>query len=116
MKGRGFLFRAACALQGMRAAFRSESSFRTQVAAAVLAACATLLIRPPLVWAALVAAMIALVLAAELFNTALEHVLDALHPGDAEFVRIAKDCAAAAVLVLSILSVAVFCMMLAAVY
>jgi hypothetical protein len=56
--------------------------------------------------------MIALVLAAELANTALEHLLDGLHPEQAEFVRIAKDCSAAAVLVFSTTSVAVFALML----
>ncbi len=63
-------------------------------------------------WLALVIIMIALVLAAELFNTALEHVLDELHPETAEFVRIAKDCSAAAVLVFSFTSVVVFVLML----
>jgi diacylglycerol kinase (ATP) len=56
--------------------------------------------------------MVTLVLAAELFNTALEHALDGLHPQQAEFVRLAKDCAAAAVLVLSLGAVVVFGLML----
>ena len=59
--------------------------------------------------------MVALVLAAELFNTALEHLVDGLHPEEAGFVRVAKDCAAAAVLVLSVAAVVVFLMMLWAV-
>jgi diacylglycerol kinase (ATP) len=42
----------------------------------------------------------------------LEHALDGLHPQQAPFVRIAKDCAAAAVLVLSAASVVVFALML----
>lgn len=60
---------------------------------------------------ALVIVMVALVLAAELFNTALEHLLDGLHPQQAEFVRIAKDCSAGAVLLFSITSVVVFALM-----
>lgn len=112
MKGRGFAFRLNCACAGLVQAFRREASFRIQVAAAVLASASLPWLRPPLVWAALVMIMIALVLAAELFNTALEHTLDGLHPEQAEFVRIAKDCAAAAVLVLSLASVAVYVLML----
>jgi len=79
---------------------------------AVLALLTTAWLSPPLLWAALVAVMVTLVLAAELFNTALEHALDGLHPQQAEFVRLAKDCAAAAVLVLSLGAVVVFGLML----
>ncbi len=60
--------------------------------------------------------MICMVLAAELFNTALEHALDGLHPEQAPFVRVAKDCAAGAVLVLSACAALVFVLMLAEVW
>ena len=42
------------------------------------------------------------VLAAELLNTALEHLADRLHPEQHPVIRTAKDCAAAAVLLASI--------------
>jgi diacylglycerol kinase (ATP) len=42
-----------------------------------------------------------LVLVAELINTALEATLDGLHPDQAPFVKLAKDCAAGAALVAS---------------
>jgi DNA-binding NarL/FixJ family response regulator len=67
----------------------------------VLAIAATLTLDPPLIWTALVVIMIGAVLAAELLNTALEHALDAAHPEPSPLVKIAKDCSAAAVLVLS---------------
>jgi diacylglycerol kinase (ATP) len=67
-------------------------------------------LHPAILWQALVV-VISLVLAAELFNTALEQVLDGLHAEQAEFVRIAKDCAAGAVLVFGIASVIVFVLM-----
>ena len=108
------LARFRFALHGLAHAWRTETSFRIQLAAAGAAIAVTAWVQPPLVWAALVAAMIALVLAAELFNTALERLLDGLHPQHARFVQAAKDCAAAAVLMLSIASVAVFVLMLAA--
>ena len=102
---------AAC---GLVAAFRQESNFRIQLALGVVAIAATLALNPPLIWTALVVIMIGAVLAAELLNTALEHALDAAHPETSPLVKIAKDCSAAAVLVLSITAVAVFLLMLLA--
>ena len=111
MKGHSLQQRCRYACQGLASAFRHEASFRTEVVFGVAALLFTLWLRPSWLWAALVVIMIAAVLAAELFNTALEHLLDGLHPGEAEFVRIAKDCAAAAVMVFSVASLAVFLMM-----
>jgi len=47
------------------------------------------------------------VLAAELFNTALEHLADHLHPEVDPRIGLVKDCAAAAVLVAAIAAAAV---------
>lgn len=102
---------AAC---GLVAAFRGESNFRIQLALGVVAIGVTLALNPPLVWTALVVIMIGAVLAAELLNTALEHALDAAHPETSPLVKIAKDCSAAAVLVLSITAVVVFVLMVVA--
>ena len=112
MKNQAFHHRLGFAMNGLRVAFKNEASLRTEIVAAVVAISVTVAIHPPLIWLALVVVMIALVLAAELFNTALEQLLDGLHPGQAEFVRIAKDCSAAAVLVFSCASVVVFALML----
>jgi len=111
MKGRSFFSRLGFAQNGLLAAFRSEPSFRFQTLAACVAVLTTLWLHPPLVWLALITVMSALVLAAELVNTALEHALDGLHPEQAIFVKIAKDCAAASVLVLSIAAVATYLLM-----
>lgn len=108
--------RLGFALSGLRAAFRSEPSFRFQLLAAGVAVLTTLWLHPPPIWLALVIVMSMLVLAAELVNTALEHALDGLHPGQAGFVRIAKDCAAASVLVLSLTAVAVYLLMLSEIF
>ena len=59
-------------------------------------------LRPAAVWWALVALVSSAVIAAELFNTALEHLADHLHPEQHAKIRAVKDCAAAAVLVLAI--------------
>lgn len=107
MKNLPFLRRAAHAASGIRHAAQSEASFRTQVAlaAAVLAGC--LALRPSPLWWALLTLVIGLVLAAELFNTALERVIDRLHPELHPLMKQAKDCASGAVLVLSITALAV---------
>jgi diacylglycerol kinase (ATP) len=47
------------------------------------------------------------VISAELFNTALEHLADHLHPEIHPQIRIVKDCAAAAVLMASCAAIAV---------
>lgn len=47
------------------------------------------------------------VLAAEMFNTALEHLVDHLHPEIHPRIGVVKDCAAAGVLIASMGAVAV---------
>ena len=111
-KGLSFLARMGFALQGLRVAASGEASFRTQLLAAVVATAVTVWLRPGWLWAALIAVAIGLVLALELVNTALEHALDGLHPEQAPFIEVAKDCAAAAVLVSSLLAVILFVFML----
>jgi diacylglycerol kinase len=115
MKGKGLSTRMRFALSGLTHAAIGEASFRFQLIAALAVLVALLVLRPPLLWAALLVICVGLVLAAELINTALEATLDGLHPQQAEFVRVAKDCAAAAVLVLSLTSVIVFLTMLVAI-
>lgn len=112
MKHRPFRERLAFALAGIAAAFRGESSLRVQVAAAVLVFASLVAIRPAAVWWAIVSLTVALVLAAELFNTSLERLLDRLHPELHPAIRTAKDCGAAAVLVLSLAAICVYVAML----
>ena len=102
MKNQPFYRRFGFAWHGIVSAFQSEASFRQQVLMA-LALLAILIWRnPAAVWWAILLTNCGLVLAAELFNTALEHTLDHLSPEIHPSVRLAKDCSAAAVLVLSI--------------
>lgn len=56
---------------------------------------------------AVLAAIIALVVAAELFNTAVETLTDLLHPHRGPLAALVKDVSAAAVLTVSVLAVAV---------
>lgn len=113
-KGRRFAARLGYACAGIRATFALEASFRTQVALALAAALALALLRPPLVWVALCTLSASAVLALELVNTALERLIDHVHPDAHDAVRIAKDCAAGAVLIASIAALAVGALTLAA--
>jgi undecaprenol kinase len=98
-KNQPFIRRLRFALGGLMIAWRSERSFRFQVFAlsVVVLACAFVGLEPT--WWAIVLMTSALVICAELFNTALEHLADHLHPEIHPQIRIVKDCAAAAVLV-----------------
>jgi undecaprenol kinase len=97
-KNQGFLSRLRFALAGLAYAIRSEQSVRTQVVVFILVVAAMLFLRPGASWWALVMLASAGVLAAELFNTAIEHLADHLHPDIHPQIRVVKDCAAAAVL------------------
>ena len=108
MKNQAFHRRFGFAFQGLVAAWRGEASFRFQCLACAVVLAVLLWRRPVALWWALLLTMCALVLAAELLNTALEAALDLLHPGHHPAIGIAKDCAAGAVLVLSIASAIVF--------
>jgi undecaprenol kinase len=107
MKGQPFLRRLGFALQGLRTALGRETSFRTQLAFGVAVLVALAVIRPAAIWWAVCALAIGLVLVAELMNSALEALADRLHPEQHPEIRIAKDLAAAAVLVAAGTAVAV---------
>ena len=101
MKNRGMRQRFGFAWEGIAAAWRNERSFRIQVGFALALPPALLLLQVSAVWWALCAIIALLVLEAELFNTALESLIDHLHPEIHPAIRTAKDCAAGAVLLLS---------------
>jgi diacylglycerol kinase (ATP) len=102
MKNQGFLRRLGFALHGLGAAWHREASFRTQVLVAAIYAAALAAVHPPLFWVALSVLAAGMVLAAELLNTALEALVDHLHPELHPAIRLAKDCAAAAVFLASV--------------
>jgi len=103
----GFPEAVRCAGSGIARVWQREPNFRRQVAAGVAAtvtgACLGL---APVEWAVLVLT-IALVLALECANSALEALADALHPGHCAGVGHAKDIAAGAVWAASIGALAV---------
>ena len=102
MKNRPFKERLSFAWSGLCIAWHSEASLRTHVGMSLLLLVALLILQPAILWWALCGVMVTLVIAAELINTALEHLADHLHPEQHPSIKLVKDCAAAAVLILSI--------------
>ena len=106
-KNRSFLTRLGFALNGIAHSLRSERSMQVHVAALASIAVVMLILAPAPQWWALVSLACGGVLGAELTNTAIEHLADHLHPDSHPSIRIVKDCAAAAVLVMSLAAVGV---------
>lgn len=107
MKGQSIFRRIGFALAGLRFALQRESSFRTHLLAAAGVLGALLYTRPSAVWWAIGILAIGLVLVAELINSALETLADRLHPAQHPEIRVAKDMAAGAVLIASVIALAV---------
>jgi undecaprenol kinase len=99
MKNKPFRDRLSFALNGLQEAWRRERSLRTQTYIGAIAVVVTVALHPGLLWGGLVALSIALVLGLELANTAIEYLIDHLHPDIAPEIKLAKDVIAGAVLV-----------------
>lgn len=108
MKNMTFFYRFKFALSGLKTAWLSELSFRVQIISAVLAIGSLIVLKANLLWWAIFTIIIGAVLAAELINTALEYLLDVLHPATHPQIGKAKDCAAGAVLILSFSALILF--------
>ena len=91
---------------GIGRAFRDELHMKVHAAVAVLALAACAVLRVELWGWCVVLVCIGAVFAAEIVNTALEALCDAVHPDYDPLIGKAKDAAAGAVLVLAIASVA----------
>lgn len=107
MKGGGIRLRLGYAWSGWRATWRREASFRVQACFAALALLSLVVLRPAVIWWAMVTLIVALILAFELLNSALEAAIDQLHPEIHPEIKVAKDMAAGAVLMLSVASLIV---------
>ena len=87
-------------LQGLRACWRHESSFRLEVALAVVLAPLGLWLGQTMVERVLLVSSLLAVIAMEVMNSALEATLDRFGPERHELVGRAKDMGSAAVFVL----------------
>jgi diacylglycerol kinase (ATP) len=106
-KNQSLLARLRFARAGLTHAVATEHSLKFQVAAFGAMLIVLGILRPEPIWWALVLLASGAVIAAELFNTALEQLADHLHPEKHANIRVVKDCAAGAVLVAALTAVAV---------
>lgn len=106
-KNQSLLARLRFARAGLIHAVATEHSLKFQVAVFGMVLIVLAILRPEPLWWGLVLLASGAVIAAELFNTAIELLADHLHPETHANIRIVKDCAAGAVLIASITAVAV---------
>lgn len=92
------------AFAGLRFAWRTQANFRIEVVCAALALGVAVWVRAPL---APILLTCALVLSLELVNTAVEALVDLASPDLHPLAKVAKDVAAAAVLVAAVFAVLV---------
>ena len=102
LKNRPISERLRFAGAGIVHGLRRERSLRTQACGLLLLLVVLLIFRPAPLWWAISILAAAGVLAAELFNTAIERLADYLHPELHPEIRIVKDCAAAGVLLVAL--------------
>ncbi|WP_174296737.1 diacylglycerol kinase [Sphingomonas bacterium] len=98
MKGRPLRERLGFAAAGIAEGWRREQSFRVHVGIAATALVVLLATRPSPVWWAMFGIVAALVTAFELVNSALEALVDLLHPGLHPEVKAIKDMLSGAVM------------------
>ena len=114
MKNGAFHKRLGHAWAGIRLVWRREKTFRIHARFATAALALTAALRVGPIWWALIILCIALVVALEALNSALEYLIDRLHPALHDEIRCAKDAAAGAVLLASMGAAIVGALMLLA--
>jgi diacylglycerol kinase len=103
LKSRAASFRFA--FRGIEALFRNEPNAIIHLVAAVIVTCAGIILGINRFEWCLIAIVAGFVFAAEIFNTSIESLGDAIDPRLNENIKKAKDLAAAGVLVAAIISV-----------
>ena len=95
------------AFQGILYATRTQPNMRVHLVAGAFALFATLYLRLERAYVAVVVIVVALVIALELVNTAIEAVVDLMTVAHHPLAKIAKDAAAGAVLIVSLAALVV---------
>lgn len=108
MKNQNFIKRVTYASQGIANAWQSERSFRAQIFITAITISSLIVLKATPMWWGIFILIIGATIAAELINTALEYIIDLLHPEFSSEIGKAKDCAAAAVLVLSCSAILIY--------
>lgn len=102
------LFQAFChSIEGIEYAFKSEKSLKIEFVCTILAIFLGILLELTCIEFAIVFLTIGVVLLAEFINTAIEIILDLYSQEYNEKIKLAKDIASGAVLIVSIASVMV---------
>lgn len=96
------------AIRGIYRGFHREPSLRTQIFIGIGMIIFCVFDKTPPIWTAVFLTLVALVISLEMVNTAVEALLDKLHPEQDETIGFVKDCLAGAVLIASIFAVVVF--------
>ncbi len=104
---KNFLISLRYAVDGIRVAVITERHIRFDLFMAALVAIAAFILGMERSEIAIIVLVSALVIALEMINTALEKIMDFLHPDYDERVKIIKDVAAGAVLIAAIGSVVI---------
>lgn len=90
------------AIEGFISSFKTERNMKIHVLAMVLVVILALYLKLNLIEWCIIAVSIALVISAELFNTAIETLVDMVSPEKNPKAKLVKDISAAAVLALAI--------------
>lgn len=112
MKNKHLFVRMAYAITGLRLAISREKSIRFQLLSALAVYVLLLILQPSVYWWAIATVVIAMVIAAEMFNTAIEAICDFVQPEKHESIKNIKDVAAGGVLLTSVGAVIVACIFL----
>jgi diacylglycerol kinase (ATP) len=99
---RRFVNTCVWSLQGWASAWTSEMSLRQWTLVNMISAALALTLDLRLAERALILALGLLILGAELFNTAIEEIVDHVQPTEHPFAKKAKDCGSAAVALVAI--------------
>ena len=90
------------ALQGFTSSFRTERNMKIHVVATILVIILGIYLKLNLIEWSIITIAIVIVISAELFNTAIETIVDMVSPQKNEKAKLAKDISAGAVLILAI--------------
>lgn len=90
------------AFEGIIAAFKAERNMKIHVAIMLMVICVGILLKISCLEWIICIIMFAVVIAGELFNTAIETIVDMIMPNKNEMAKKAKDISAGAVLILAI--------------
>ena len=107
MKNQPLMLKLRNALAGIRYAWANEDNIRRHSVFAAATVLVFLLLQPTWFWWGLIVLCIGLILASELLNSALEILIDHMHPEIHPAIRQVKDVLAGMVLTLSLTALVV---------